>query len=271
MIKIKIEKTGDQVELNWSKKSINNLKICSVYQQGPGNWIDLIDKKTWNKNKKESILDIPNDVFFDRLEKIWNLRINYNFRFLNYKNKLEKSKKYLEIGSGISILGLALSKIYDNVDFYFLDKDLIENVNKVPFYNFKKHAFYNKFNIVKNCIRESNINKEKIHLLTPESSWPNNIDILTSFGSYCWHYSVDVYLDKIIKHSSTNSHLILEIIHQDRNLEKIVKNFGNPEIEFLFNDKKIMIDNATYGLFDRSMLNLNTDGPIGGRYLWIKS
>jgi SAM-dependent methyltransferase len=271
MITINIENLNKKINLKWTEECINDLKLCAVYQQGPGNWIDIIDIEKWQVNKFLAIDSIPNDKFFNRLEKIWNIRINYIFRFVNYNNKLSQSKKYLEIGSGISILGLILSQVYKNIDFYFVDNNLIENIINTPFYNNNHHAFYNKFNVIKDCVSESNINENKIHLLTPDNIWPNDIDIISSYGSYCWHYSPDVYLNRLEEALLPNGHLILEVLHHENNLQKLTDKFNDPKLEFLYTDKKIILSNAKHGIFDRSMINLTDSLAFGGRYLWIKS
>lgn len=270
MITIDIKDINKQVQLKWSNEYISDLKICSVFQQGPGNWIDIIDSKEWQTDQISAINNIPDNEFFNRLEKLWNLRVNYIFRFVNHNNKLRQSKKYLEIGSGVSILGLTLSQVYKNIDFHFVDNDYIDFRKNIPFYDDNHHAFYNKFNVIENCVKESNIDTDRINLLTPKESWPDDIDIISSYGSYCWHYSPDVYLDRITKSLSSDGHLILEVLHHKNNLQKIIDKFNKPKLQFLFTDKRIMTSNAEYGTFDRSMINLDDSYAAGGRYLWIK-
>tara|TARA_Y200000002_G_scaffold376909_1_gene381534 strand:- start:606 stop:1427 length:822 start_codon:yes stop_codon:yes gene_type:complete len=272
MPSIKISLAEIDYQLIWSTEILQQLKKYAILQQGWGKWKNLIkDKNEFSKDKINYVNNVDNEVFIECLQNIWQLNIEKAMRQLNYRNKLQNSNSYLEIGSGISILGLILSQAYPHINIYLLDQNSFEHLEKKPFYNKKHHAYYNSFDVVNNCIDESNLEKNKIKLLTPDSEWPKNIDVITSYNSYCWHYSVNHYMDNIISSLNKNGHLILDVLYKDNNYNTICNIFDNPLLSFEYKDKMIMKDNAEYGVFDRSMIDLETDNPIGGRFLWCNN
>jgi hypothetical protein len=270
MIEIQIKIKNEWYCLKWDDSIKSDLKKISVIQQGFARWKNHLNLDLWFRNMQQCFESIPDDVFSKNLEKIWQNEIDFILNYLNYNDKLSYSKKYLEIGSGLSILGLLLSQVYSEIDFYFVDNDYVENLKNAPFYNDQHHAFYNNFDVIKNCIKSSNIDVSRIHLLKPDSPWPANLDVVTSMMSYCWHYGADNYLQKIESNLNNDGHLILDVLHVSDNLEKIISKFNQPILKFSYTNKKNLLENAKYGIFDRSMLNLNSLNSHGGRYLWIK-
>lgn len=120
---------------------------------------------------------------------------------LNFSN----IKKIIDVGSGVASVDLLLSQVLPDVDFYLLDKtDINYNLGRQPFFSKSLadpdyHGFYNSFDIVKDVIKHSPIDPGKIHFLDPADDWPNEVDLIISTFSWNWHYSKDVYWDKLMK------------------------------------------------------------------------
>lgn len=271
MINIQVEVKNKFYCLYWDDSVKSLLKRVAITQQGFERWKQCLDLEIYFRDMDLCFESVPDEIFSKNLEKIWQFEINRVLKFINYDSKLERSKKYLEIGSGISILGLLLSQAFPDIDFYFVDNNYVENLKNVPFYNDQHHAFYNSFEVINNCIKNSKLDNNRIHLLIPNSSWPDRIDIIISTMSYCWHYSPHVYLQKIISNLNNNGYLMLDVLHTSNNLDILTNQFNQPVAQFLYENKKLMVENAKYGIFDRSMLNFNSSEPHGGRYMWIKN
>lgn len=248
-IKIYDSNTNNTLSLNWNS-SIENLKKMCLPQQGPALW----------KN-----IDMSNDTeFFKNLEKIYQERWDKIYRFLNHKNKLSNSKVMLEIGSGVGIHALLLSQVYPDITFYLVDKNYYENDFRLDFYNEDHHGFYNDFSVTQDCIASSNLDPTKFKFLTPEDEWPNDIDIVCSFMSYCWHYGKKNYWDKIKTGLKNNGHLILDVNYESNAQKEISEEFGLAELRFEFK-QFARNHNSSDALFKK-----NLEGTIGARFTWVR-
>lgn len=248
-IKIYDSNTNKHLSLEWAD-SVEKLKQLCLPQQGPILW----------KN-----IDVSDDqVFFENLQRIYQERWDKHYRFLNYNNKLKNSKVVVEVGSGIGIHSLLLSQAYPDITFYLVDRNKVEPHFNLNFYNEDRHGFYNDFSVTEDCINASGLDKSKFIFLNPTDDWPQDIDLVYSFMSYCWHYGKKHYWNKIQSCLNTNGNLVLDIFYQSNAHNEISKEFGDPKLYFEFK-QFAKAHNSTNSQFKKDL-----NGTVGARFTWVK-
>ena len=64
----------------------------------------------------------------------------------------------LDIGSGISLTDLAIAKLNPNINFYLLDESKIDYKKHWQYFSKEnKHGFYNDWDVVLDCINNSEL------------------------------------------------------------------------------------------------------------------
>jgi SAM-dependent methyltransferase len=162
----------------------------------------------------------------------------------------------LDIGCGLGLINLALGEKYSDCDFHLLDKTQELNTEKISGFN-EKYTFYNSLPAAKKILQNNGINESKIHIYEVEDENINllkeyKFDVILSFLSCGWHYSVDIYRDLILSSLSDDGIVILDIRHNTNELEKAK--------EFL-----TLIDSVV-----NTAESKHTGGTIGDRYIFRK-
>ena len=135
------------------------------------------------------------DIFLKDYENVQSGFVN---RILNFIPELDKTKvkKIISVGSGIGTTELLLLQYFNNAEIFLIDKDEISRpeihaAGKCPpeIYRNKidnPRGFFNSWDVTKDAIQSSNLDQTKIHLLDPEDSWPNEVDLIISSYGWCW-------------------------------------------------------------------------------------
>jgi hypothetical protein len=190
----------------------------------------------------------------------------------------------VDIGSGISVIDLILYNYIPNSNFWLVDEnDIIlhdADINEFKFnqhnvvdvsqkivdtygvdlfykkmiYMNEKHPFYNSWEPVKNAIETSGFEASRFNMISPLeiTNIPNNIDLLMSSFSWCWHYPKEEYWDKIIHKLKRGGKLLLDILSKDK---QIIDDINK---ELRYNARIIPY-------------NVNHHGLYGWKCLWIKN
>lgn len=118
----------------------------------------------------------------------------------------KRPSKILDIGCGLGIFDLALSKYYgNNIDYYLLDKTTTKSEEKKVYYGYREKAsFYNNMDYTKEFLTLNGIDESKINLLFVDENINeelrnklSNIDLIISIISWGFHYPVNVYLETV--------------------------------------------------------------------------
>jgi len=102
-------------------------------------------------------------------------------------------------------------------------------------------------------------------MLSPEDQWPEEVDCVTSYISFCWHYPKEVYWNKIMRSLKIGGKLVLDIrTLPDRDvIAEISKDMGSTPTAHWFDAKlPAHIDN---------MPAPRLGDPIGGRFIWTRN
>lgn len=146
--------------------------------------------------------------------------LNWNQMFWDQRElmgafDLPEGAKILDIGSGASIVDLLLYSYIPNSKFYLVDKEewnikfLENNSPQVCFSD--NYPFYNSWQPVRDAIDTSKFDLDRFVFLTPDSEFPEEVDAVTSYFSWCFHYPKKIYWDKVLKSLKKGGKLILDI------------------------------------------------------------
>jgi hypothetical protein len=190
---IKIEITdGNIIDLSWS----NNLEFISYYlKQRPLPFINVQ----------------PNLDYSLEIERWVNIFWKDYRDYFSLYNNLGNNAKILDIGCGNSITDLLASKYNNTAQFYLLDKAAWDT--NYIWYD-TKHIFYHSWNVVNDLIVSSSLNKEKFNFLNYTDDWPTDLDLITSFFSWGFHYPIENefgYWEKVLKNLKIGGKLYLDI------------------------------------------------------------
>lgn len=129
----------------------------------------------------------------------------------------------IDIGSGIGVSDLLLSKYRPDLNFNLYDKDTISIGGPVTWNpNINVGFYYNNWDVTKDAIANSNIDPDKFLLGDPNSIWPE-ADLITSHWSWCHHYSVYTYLDNVFDSLKPGGKLMVTVrVHKQEDAIGII-------------------------------------------------
>ena len=168
--------------------------------------------------------DITTKLLFSHFREfnIKKWRINQNLRIFD----LPTSARILDIGSGVSVIDLLLYSYVENSKFFLLDGDLkndedlkagIQYVRDNPYSENCK--IYNSWEPVIDAITTSNFDKNRFEFLSPSSNFPEDLDLVTSYASWCLNYPKEIYWIKTINSLKKGGKLALDVrVLRDRDV-----------------------------------------------------
>jgi len=132
-----------------------------------------------------------------------------------------------DIGCGHAFQDLMSAVYMPNASFHLIDGDEFCQ-GKNPTWTADGSFIYNDWNVVRDGIASNNLDPDRFVINTlGRDPWPMS-DIVTSFYSWCFHYSTDVYLEKVLASLKPGGKLYLTIrmIKNDPSIEKISNALG---------------------------------------------
>jgi SAM-dependent methyltransferase len=168
----------------------------------------------------------------------------------------------LDIGCGVAVIDLLLAQYLPKSKFYLLDR---EGFSFRPgIYYDRDYPEYNSWEPVYDAINATGLNPERFTMLSPKDSWPDQVDVITSYLSYCWHYPKEVYWNRVMSSLKIGGKLILDVRSlSDRNvIDEISEDMKSEPNAYWFEVKLPKhIDN---------MPAPKEGMPVGGRFMWIR-
>ena len=146
----------------------------------------------------------------------------------------------LDIGSGVAVVDLLLASYLPKSKFYLLDP-------------------------VVDAISTSGLDQNRFVFLSPENAWPAQIDVITSYFSYCFHYPKEKYWTNILSSLKIGGKLILDVrMLADRDVvEEITEDMKcQPTIQWFDSKLPSHVDN---------MPSPKEGMPVGGRFIWTRN
>lgn len=196
---------------------------------------------------KESADDQVNEALTAMMHKDYNM----------IKHALPATAgEILDIGCGLGLIDLALYNHYDGlVNLSLLDKtNSISEGTSVRGFN-KEYIFYNSMDATKDVLTSNGVANDALNLYEVGEESLKEIeskqyDLILSFLSCGWHYSIETYLELIKKTLKPDGLLILDIRHDTGQLEYAKEHFNLVETVINTAESK------------------HTGGTIGDRYIF---
>jgi hypothetical protein len=176
--------------------------------------------------------------------------------------KIADDSIILDIGSGVAVIDLLLASYLPKSKFYLLDKEGFEFYPGV--YYDPNYPEYNSWGPVHDAISATNLDPNRFNMISPSSDIPEQVDCITSYLSYCWHYPKDTYWDLVMSKLKVGGTLILDVrTLPDRDIVAEISKDMNSEPVARYFDVKLPahIDN---------MPAPDASQPVGGRFMWVR-
>jgi len=238
---LEIDTDRGPIKIHWS--NANNLARWSNMQAG----LYLQDTNS---------LQTFYENFPNWYQKFWNSRFDQGLF------DLADNSIIMDIGCGVSVIDLLLSKYLPNSKFYLLDKEGFSFQPNVYYdYNYPE---YHSWDPVVDAINTTKLDPRRFRMISPKDEWPKKVDVITSYFSYCWHYPKEVYWKQVLRTLKIGGKLILDIRHLiDRDIVKEITEDMKSEPVVSYFDTKLPahIDN---------MPAPKKGEPLGGRYCWTR-
>ena len=239
--------SGQQLKINWSNST--NLK----------RWLAI------QRIRSSQIIDKPDNEFYREYQK-WIQRYWYSLEAMGTFD-LPDNASILDIGSGIGLLDMFLSRHLVKSKITLLDKDELGELSPEKYYG--DHPFYNSWEPTLDIINTSKLNPNRFMFIGPEDDWPSHYDLIMSHFSWGWHYQYDKYVHKVYQHLKPNGKLLISIRYVDD------PSYDLPSI--IDNNIGVISKKITWQLhkkdrsdFEKGNIETSGDPYYGALMLWVK-
>jgi SAM-dependent methyltransferase len=220
------------------------------------NWKDPKELREWASWQAGKAF-YPNSMSDEEFRVKFNHRSQWHWNRTASLVDMTSAKRIVDVGSGVAVQDLIASKLNPSAEFYLVDKS--ENTRKSNgLYYQEVHGHYNAWSVVEDAIKESDIDRSKFNFLSPDDAWPDDIDVVISTYSWCWHYPKEAYWDKVISKLKVGGTLALDIFYLPNrdtvseiseamgSTPQLIKASNNTHLDH-FKDQFVLKDNAPGG------------------------
>lgn len=243
---------------------MNNITINNGTDTLSLSWKDISELRKWSRMQLGEAY-FPNSLSNEEFMKLFEKRIQNNWKRIASNVDVSKLKKVIDIGSGVSVPDLLASKFNPTAEFYLVDKSEYSRAYNGIYYQ-DVHGHYNSWNVVDDCINSSSLDRSKFNFLDPNDSWPSDVDLILSTFSWCWHYPKETYWNKVMASLKVGGILLVDVLNlADRDVVQEISNELGSEPTVI---SKMKMDAHLNPFKDHLVVK---DGTYGGFYLWIRS
>lgn len=246
-------------------KEWNRYTLTIQSDRGPltVKWQDADTLAKWANIQAALYLQQTNSLqtFYEYFPR-WNQKF-WNDRASQGSFDLKDDAVILDIGSGIAVADLLLASYLPQSRFYLLDQEGFEFQRGI-YYDID-YPQYHSWEPVRDAISATGLNTDRFTIMSPSDQWPEQVDCVTSYISYCWHYPKEVYWTQIMNTLKVGGKLILDIRSlSDRDVvAEISEDMRSlPSIYWFDSKLPARIDN----------MPAPAEGePLGGRFIWTRN
>jgi SAM-dependent methyltransferase len=225
-------------------------------------WNDAINLAKWSNIQAGLYLQNTNSLqsFYEHFPRWYQMF--WDARFKQGLFDLSDNAVIMDIGSGVAVIDLLLASYLPQSKFYLLDKEGFA-FRKGVYYD-KNYPEYNSWEPVVDAVHATGLDPNRFTMMSPENKWPGEVDVITSYLSYCWHYPKDTYWQQVMATLKIGGKLILDVrTLADRDvIGEISEDMKSEPVAHWFDIKlPAHIDN---------MPAPREDMPVGGRFMWVR-
>jgi len=243
----------------------NKYKLDINTDRGPltVKWNDAANLALWSNIQAGLYLQEINSLqtFYEHFPRwyqmFWDARFNQGLF------NLPNDSVIMDIGCGVAVIDLLLAQYLPQSKYYLLDKEGF-SFRKGVYYD-PEYPEYNSWEPVYDAINATGLDINRFTVMNPESLWPEQVDVITSYLSYCWHYPKDTYWERVLSTLKIGGKLILDVrTLTDRDIVgEISEDMKSEPVAYWFDIKLPKhIDN---------MPAPKEGMPVGGRFMWTRN
>jgi SAM-dependent methyltransferase len=225
-------------------------------------WNDANNLALWSNIQAGLYLQDTNSLqtFYEHFPRWYQMF--WDARFKQGLFNLPDDSVIMDIGCGVSVIDLLLAQYLPESKFYLLDKEGFSFRPGV--YYDSNYPEYNSWEPVKDAINATNLDSTRFTMMSPTDQWPGQVDVITSYLSYCWHYPKETYWNNVLDTLKIGGKLILDVRNlADRDVvNEITEDMKAEPVAYWFDIKlPAHIDN---------MPAPKEGEPLGGRFMWTR-
>jgi SAM-dependent methyltransferase len=183
--------------------------------------------------------------------------------------------KIVDVGAGIGIFDLLLHQKLSNRGIaprmFLIDKDETPDPNKKNglFHNpTTGYHFYNSWYPLIDAISAMGVPRSDFSMMSPSDTWPEEVDVVFSTYSWCWHYPPEIYLNQMLKSLKIGGKVALDLVHRpDRDFVSEISDALGSDPVFT---RDILAPHIVPGHFLYDKMIVKDNGSLGRKCGWIR-
>ena len=173
-------------------------------------WSDVNELAKWSNIQAGLYLqNSPSclQLFFEAFPRWY--QYFWDQRFEKGMFDLPDNAKIVDIGCGVAVIDLLLASYIPNSTFCLVDKEGFKF--KPGVYYDPKYPQYHSWAPIIDAIETTGIDPNRFNMIGENDPFPENVDCVTSWLSWGWHYPKDVYWDKAFNSLKKGGKLIMDV------------------------------------------------------------
>jgi len=154
----------------------------------------------------------------------------------------EKNLTILDIGVGIGGYHKKWVREHSNSSTLYIMDNSEFNIRALSYGHGNSDRYYNSLFLTKNFLNDVDSSKVKVESIEIKKDYPgkipNHLDLIISFISWGFHYSLEDYWSTIIQKMSLNSSIILVDVRKNSQSYSFLKEQTNFSLEIITSDSK---------------------------------
>lgn len=128
---------------------------------------------------------------------------------------LPENPRVLDVGSGVGFMDVVAYQHLGGGQFFLLDRSSQRDQTTAPNTEYSaEYSFYHNWYTTRDVLAATGIAHPGAFTLLDTAQtrlWPGDLDLITSYASWCWHYPLSTYWDRVMANLKIGGRLVLEI------------------------------------------------------------
>lgn len=180
--------------------------------RGPLNvsWSNVLELARWHNMQAGLYIKGPKNtlqLFFENFAK-WNQDFWYGRQKLGTFN-LPDGAKIVDVGCGVAVVDMLLYSYIPNSKFWLIDAN--DSTWGPPVYYSSEYPVYNSWGPIEDAIATSGFDRSRFTIQQPGTQFPEDVDCIMSYFSWCFHYPKETYWDQAYNSLKKGGKLVLDV------------------------------------------------------------
>lgn len=180
--------------------------------RGPLNvsWSDVLELARWHNMQAGLYIKGPKNtlqLFFENFPK-WNQDFwvgRHKFGTFDLPN----NAKIVDVGCGVAVVDMLLASYLPESTFCLIDAN--ESTWGPSVYYTKDYPVYNSWAPIEDAIATTGFDRKRFTIQGPGTQFPEDVDCITSYFSWCFHYPKDTYWEQAYGSLKKGGKLVLDV------------------------------------------------------------